>query len=121
MKRLFGWYLIVVGIAVGLQFFLEFTYDHTLVMKVWFVLDWFSVVGYAICLYASFRHLRESGDDVWSKMSSHVVFYVSFGLALAFTHNFLANIFGNHDDLLFWKFINIVQVPLFLAIGWRLR
>lgn len=117
MKQILGWYLIVVSVAVGLQFCLEFTYELSLAMKVWFVLDWFSAIGYAICLWANFRSMTYRNCDVFSSL----LFYATIGLALAFVHNFMGNIFGNQDDLQFWKFINVLQVPLFLAVGWSLR
>ena len=124
-NRLLGWYLIGVALAIGAHFMLEFTYEKAPVspMDVWFVLDWFSLVGFAICLFANFRY-KESFHDIqevtWQKIASNTAFYITVGLALAFAHNFIANLAGGKDDLLLWKFINVVQIPLFAATGWRM-
>lgn len=125
LARIAGYYLIGVALAIGAQFILEMTYESAAITprEVWFVLDWFSLVGFAICVYANFRYKQQSRgnqDVTWERMASNTAFYISIGLALAFLHNFVGNLAGGKDDLLFWKFINAVQVPLFLATGWRM-
>lgn len=125
IARLFGLYLIAVAIAVGVQFTVEFLYESAPVSpaRIWFILDWFSLVGFVACIVANFRYkesVRDQDEAVWQKMASNTAFYVSVALALAFIHNFVASLAGGNDDLLFWKFINAIQVPLFAATGWRL-
>lgn len=123
---LFGGYLIALAFVTAIQFSLEFIYETAPItsLQVWFVLDWFSLVGYVICIPANFLYLLRScngNDDVtWAKLASNIAFYVSVGLALAFIHNFVGNLAGGKDDLLFWKFVNVVQIPLFAATGYRL-
>ena len=126
LARIAGYYLIGVALAIGAQFILEMTYESAPITprEVWFVLDWFSLVGFAICVYANFRYKQDNVAELrmvtWERIASNSAFYISVGLALAFLHNFVGNLAGGKDDLLFWKFINAVQVPLFLATGWRM-
>lgn len=120
-RKLSGFYLILVALVVATQFTIEFTYPSSL--KVWFVLDWFSLVGYAICVIVNLRAMFSYSDSRIHRLErlvSSVVFYVTLGLTYAFLHNFVGNLVGSKDDLLFWKFINSVQIPLFLATGLRL-
>ena len=123
--RITGQYLIVVALAVGAQFILETTYASASItpQQVWMKLDWFSMVGFVLCSGFNLAYMRECerGDaDVWRKFSSSTAFYASIILALAFAHNFVASLAAGSDDLLFWKFINATQVPLFAATGVRL-
>ena len=123
--RLLGWYLIAVALAIAVQFTLELTYETAAITpkQVWFVLDWFSGVGFAVCIFANFRYMRScrnNSDAIWEKLASNTAFYLTIGLTLAFVHNFVGSLAGGKDDLLFWKFINVVQIPLFAATGIRL-
>lgn len=125
LNLLFGVYLIALAIIIAIQFSVEFVYESAPItsLQVWFVLDWFSLIGFAICVPANYLYMRSSnGNDAitWTKFASNIAFYVSVGLALAFIHNFVGNLAGGKDDLLFWKFINVVQIPLFAATGYRL-
>ena len=125
LNLLLGVYLIALAIVIAFQFSVEFVYETAPItsLQVWFILDWFSLVGFVICVLANFLYMRScNGDDdlTWAKLVSNIAFYVSVGLALAFIHNFVGNLAGGKDDLLFWKFINVVQVPLFAATGYRL-
>ncbi|MXW53636.1 MAG: hypothetical protein F4X44_12905 [Gammaproteobacteria bacterium] len=125
IARLFGWYLITVALAVGVHFIVEFLYDSPPFTphRIWFILDWFSLVGFLACIVAHFRYkesVRDRQEAVWEKISSNAAFYLSIALALAFIHNFVGSLAGGNDDLLFWKFINAIQVPLFAATGWKL-
>ncbi len=120
-----GQYLIVVALAVGAQFILETAYESASITpkQVWMTLDWFSLAGFVLCSAFNLAYMRECvrGDaDVWKKFSSGTAFYASIILTLAFAHNFVASLAGGSDDLLFWKFINAAQVPLFFATGMRL-
>lgn len=125
VHRIAGSYLIVVALAVAVQFTLEYTYESAKLSpkQVWMILDWFSLVGFVLCSSLNFVYLRECSDhdvEVWKKFSSSVAFYTSIVLTLAFVHNFAASLAAGADDLLFWKFINAAQVPLFVATGVRL-
>ena len=120
-----GVYLIVVALGVAIQFIFESTYQSAEIspQQVWMVLDWFSFVGFALCSGLNFVYLRECSNrdvEVWKKVCSSAAFYTSIVLTLAFVHNFVASLAAGTDDLLFWKFINAVQIPLFLATGVRL-
>ena len=125
LNLLLGVYLIALAIIIAIQFSVEFVYESAPItsLQVWFVLDWFSLVGFAICVPTNYLYMRScNGSDTitWTKLASNIAFYVSVGLALAFIHNFVGNLAGGKDDLLFWKFINVVQIPLFAATGYRL-
>lgn len=125
IARLFGWYLITVALAVGVHFTVEFLYDSPPFTphRIWFILDWFSLVGFLACIIANYRYkvsVRDRQEAVWEKIASNTAFYLSIALALAFIHNFVGTLAGGRDDLLFWKFINAIQVPLFAATGWKL-
>lgn len=125
LNLFFGVYLIALAIIIAIQFSVEFVYESAPItsLQVWFVLDWFSLVGFAICVPTNYLYMRScNGSDTitWTKLASNIAFYVSVGLALAFVHNFVGNLAGGKDDLLFWKFINVVQIPLFAATGYRL-
>ncbi|MCY4421218.1 MAG: hypothetical protein OXC42_08265 [Gammaproteobacteria bacterium] len=120
-----GQYLIVVALAVSTQFILETTYESASITpkQVWLTLDWFSLAGFMLCCGFNLAYMRGCvrGDaDVWKKFSSSTAFYASVILTLAFVHNFVASLAAGSDDLLFWKFINATQVPLFFATGMRL-
>lgn len=125
LNLLLGVYLIALAIVIAIQFSVEFAYESAPItpLQVWFVLDWFSLVGFVICVPVNYLYLRSCNGNVdvtWTKLASSIAFYVSVGLALAFIHNFVGNLAGGKDDLLFWKFINVVQIPLFAATGYRL-
>lgn len=125
-NRILGVYLVALAVVIAVQFSVELTYVSAPVtsLQVWFVLDWFSLVGFVICVATNFLYMRaynkDSENDTWKKLASSTAFYISVGLALAFIHNFVGNLAGGKDDLLFWKFINVVQIPLFAATGFRL-
>ena len=121
--RITGQILIAVALAVAVQFVLESTYASAspTPLQVWRVLDWFSLAGFVLCCIFNFAYLRAcAGGEVWGRIASSVAFYASVVLTLAFVHNFVASLASGSDDLLFWKFINAVQVPLFAATGLRL-
>lgn len=124
--RIFGGYLLLVALAVGAQFTVELLYESSTSItppQVWFVLDWFSLVGFVLCISMNFHYMNSVGNSqnsAWEKFASNTAFYLSVALALAFVHNFVGSLAGGKDDLLFWKFINAIQVPLFAATGWRL-
>ncbi|MDE0646058.1 MAG: hypothetical protein OXH84_07485 [Gammaproteobacteria bacterium] len=123
INRFCGVYLVGVALVIFAQFLLEFTYELESVMRVWFILDWFSLAGFGMCVLANGCYMRAHLDETsvtWKKLSSTVLFYISAGTTIAFLHNFAADLFGNNDDLLFWKFINVVQIPLFAVTGCRL-
>lgn len=125
LGRILGSYLIVLAVVIAIQFTVELTYESAQItsIQVWFVLDWFSLVGFVICVAANFLYMRSNHDGEtikWDKLASSIAFYVSIGLTLAFLHNFVGTLVGGKDDLLFWKFINVVQIPLFAATGFRL-
>ncbi|MCY3885333.1 MAG: hypothetical protein OXG24_10530 [Gammaproteobacteria bacterium] len=126
LSRISGWYLLFVAAAVGIQFMVELLYESSTSItppQVWFVLDWFSLVGFVVCISANFHYMNSKGsgqDVVWERIASNTAFYLSIALTLAFVHNFFGSLAGGKDDLLFWKFINVIQVPLFAATGWRL-
>ena len=118
LRLLSSFYLFVVALATAIQFSTEFIYASAL--EVWFILDWFSLIGYALCLVASARYAyaaRLDGVSLGDRIISNTMLYISIGLFCAFMHNFVGNLVGNKDDLLFWKFINTVQIPLFIGIG----
>ncbi|MYD46614.1 MAG: hypothetical protein F4W92_09695 [Gammaproteobacteria bacterium] len=124
-NRIFGAYLIALAVIIAIQFTVELTYESAQItsLQVWFVLDWFSLIGFVICVAVNFLYMRSSngGDSItWEKLTSSVLFYISVGLSLAFLHNFVGTLVGGKDDLLFWKFINVVQIPLFAATGFRI-
>jgi len=124
-RQIAGAYLVVVALGVAAQFVLEYTYESAEISpsQVWMILDWFSLVGFVLCSGLNFVYLRECScddADVWEKLCSGIAFYTSIVLTLAFVHNFVASLAAGADDLLFWKFINMVQVPLFVATGVRL-
>ena len=119
--RIAGLYLMAVALAVAVQFVLESTYASAspTPAQVWRVLDWFSLAGFALCCIFNFAYMRAM-DEVWGRIASGVAFYASVVLTLAFIHNFVASLASGSDDILFWKFINAAQVPLFAATGARL-
>ena len=124
-NRIFGAYLIALAVVIAIQFTVELTYESAQItsLQVWFVLDWFSLVGFVICVVVNFLYMRSNNDVdsiTWDKLASSIAFYVSVGLTMAFLHNFVGTLVGGKDDLLFWKFINVVQIPLFAATGFRL-
>lgn len=121
--RIAGLYLMAVALAVAVQFVLESTYASAspTPAQVWRVLDWFSLAGFALCCIFNFAYMRAvTEDEVWGRIASSVAFYASVVLTLAFIHNFVASLASGSDDILFWKFINATQVPLFAATGARL-
>lgn len=121
LNRIFGAYLFALAIVIAVQFTVEFLYASAL--EVWFVLDWFTLVGFMIVVASNFLYMRfhGTGNEVtWGRIASSTAFYISLGLTLAFLHNFVANLAGSKDDMLFWKFINVVQIPLFATTGFRL-
>lgn len=125
LSRLFGWYLIALAAVIAVQFTVEFTYENASItsIQVWHVLDWFSLVGFAICVGANFLYMhnyKSISELTWQKFASNTAFYVSIVLTLAFMHNFVGMLAGGKDDLLFWKFINAIQIPLFATTGFRL-
>lgn len=125
LSRLFGWYLIALAAVIAVQFSIEFTYENASItsIQVWHVLDWFSLVGFAICVGANFLYMynyKSNSELTWERFASNTAFYVSIALTLAFLHNFVGMLAGGKDDLLFWKFINAIQIPLFAATGFRL-
>lgn len=125
LNRIFSAYLIALAVVIAIQFTVELTYESAQItsIQVWFVLDWFSLVGFVICVAGNFLYMRSSNDGdsiTWDKLASSIAFYVSVGLTMAFLHNFVGTLVGGKDDLLFWKFINVVQIPLFAATGFRL-
>lgn len=125
VSRLFGWYLIALAAVIAVQFSIEFTYENASItsIQVWHVLDWFSLVGFAVCVGANFLYMHNYtsiSELTWQKFASNTAFYVSIALTLAFLHNFVGMLAGGKDDLLFWKFINAIQIPLFAATGFRL-
>ncbi len=124
-NRILGAYLIALAVVIAIQFTVELTYESAQItsLQVWFVLDWFSLVGFVICVVVNFLYMRSNNDVdsiTWDKLASSIAFYVSVGLTMAFLHNFVGTLVGGKDDLLFWKFINVVQMPLFAATGFRL-
>ncbi len=124
-NRLLGWYLIVLAAVIAVQFTIEFTYENASItsIQVWHVLDWFSLVGFAVCVCTNLlymRNYRSVSELTWQKFASNTAFYLSIALTLAFLHNFVGMLAGGKDDLLFWKFINAIQIPLFAATGFRL-
>lgn len=123
--RILGIYLVALAVVIAIQFTVELAYESAPItsLQVWLVLDWFSLVGFVICVAMNFLYLRSSDNTdtvTCEKLTSSVAFYISVGLALAFAHNFVGTLVGGKDDLLFWKFINVVQIPLFAATGFRL-
>ncbi|MYC24571.1 MAG: hypothetical protein F4X56_01465 [Gammaproteobacteria bacterium] len=125
LNKILGVYLIALAVVIAIQFAVELTYESAQIssLQVWFVLDWFSLVGFVTCVSMNFLYMRASNDSdsvTWNKLASSIAFYISVGLAMAFLHNFVGTLVGGKDDLLFWKFINVVQVPLFAATGFRL-
>lgn len=123
--RVLGVYLVALAIVIAIQFSVELLYESAPItsLQVWFVLDWFSLTGFVICVAMNLLYMRScrGGDSgTWEKLASSIAFYISIALAMAFLHNFVGNLAGGKDDLLFWKFINVVQIPLFAATGFRL-
>ena len=125
LNRIIGSYLIALAVVIAIQFSVELAYESAQIssLQVWLVLDWFSLVGFVICVAVNFLYMRSNNDIdpiTWDKLASSIAFYVSVGLTMAFVHNFVGTLVGGKDDLLFWKFINVVQIPLFAATGFRL-
>ena len=66
IARFFGWYLIAVALAVGVHFTVEFLYDSPPFTphRIWFILDWFSLVGFLACIVANFRYKQSVRDEI---------------------------------------------------------
>ena len=125
LNRIIGFYLITVAGVIAVQFSVELVYESAPIspLQVWFVIDWFSLIGFVMCVWVNALYMRtfKNGDSAtWGRVASSSAFYLSIALALAFLHNFVGSLAVGKDDLLFWKFINVVQIPLFAATGFRL-
>ena len=124
-QRVLAVYLLVVGLAVAVNFVATPFYheggdDYT----VWDILNWFMAAAMVIAVVASFIEKRrscEAGDDLKRHVDANVVFYASVVVLLLFLANAGANLTG-HDsesgDV--WSAVDAAMPVLLGVVGVRL-
>lgn len=127
LKQLVSVYLLVVGIAVAVQFIIfPFYEDHDSDLAVWRVLDWFMAAGLLLALLGTFLRKRafdaSAGDDAhWRDyVEVNGLFYAVVALAIAFFPNWFAFEWGSGGDSTIWHLIDTAMPILFVMVGLRL-
>lgn len=127
-NRLIGLYLVVVGVAVALQFVLYPLYGNSTDagITIWLTLDWFMALGLVLGLYTTSQRMQaDKGDgNGCSSTSAPLMFYGTAILALAFFPNWFGEAFTQHANdaaaWTIWHLIDSVLPVLFVAEGRRL-
>ena len=130
LKQLVAVYLLLVGLAVAVQFIIfPFYEDHDSDLTVWKVLDWFMAVALVLAVAGAFLRKRafdaSSRDDVhWREyVEVNGLFYGVLALTLAFFPNWFWVEWGTYPERaswVVWHAIDTAMPILFVALGLRL-
>lgn len=125
LSKVAGIYLLIVALLAGLQFIFQPTYTEIAGFsdgQIWGFLDWFLAVGVIISVFVLGRSFLQDSTSGSNLTITSVLLFVSVGVGLAFFHNWAATLAGTGDaaNESFWKFIDAIIVPAFLATGWCL-
>lgn len=128
-RTIIGWVLILIAIAVSVQFAVQTLYDAA--GDVWFWIDIAMLLAVLFSLGASFAAKRvfdsnPDNDGAFNRayFETNVRFYASLALALLFAYNwlnFIVNGFeeaATYDDYsIVWTVIDILVVALSYSLG----
>ena len=126
LKQLASVYLILVGLAVAVQFIIfPFYEEHDADLVVWRTLDWFMAAGLLLALVGTFLRKREfaasTDDPSWREyVEVNGLFYGVVALTLAFLPNWFAVEWGSGGDFTIWHIIDTAMPILFVVVGLRL-
>jgi hypothetical protein len=128
LKQVVSVYLILVGLAVAIQFVIfPFYEEHDSDLIVWRTLDWFMAAGLLLALAGAFLRKRAfdaSGDDPgWREyVEVNGLFYAVLALSLAFFPNWFAIEWSSNDALVNWTIWHVIDTALpilFVVLGLR--
>ena len=125
LKKIAGIYMVLVAIAVGVQFVISPFVDNAEAnYPIWSVLNWFMTPCVVFALISSFSDQRtflNSGDleNTVQYIRVKAMLYSSGMLTLMYLWNWLAD-FYNSDITVMWGFIDPLFVMVCGTIGVRL-
>ena len=75
LPRILGFYLVSLAVVIAIQFSVELIYESAPIspLEVWFVLDWFSLIGFTICVFVNFLYMssyKHIDTVTWGKLAS---------------------------------------------------
>ena len=125
LSKVFGAFLLVVAVVLGLQFIFENAYTGLAGFStdaIWAGINFFTAAGLLICIVTNGRlsHLASRGNS--SSLAANLLFYFSLTVGLAFFHNWVARLADNSSEVhtFIWAIVDATAVPIFIATGWRL-
>ena len=127
-NRLIGVYLVIVGIAVAVQFVLYPLYGHSsdAGINIWLTLDWLMALGLILALITTNQRRQMGKGDGASRgpTGANVMFYGTAMLALAFFPNWFGEAFTEHSNVdtawTIWHLIDSALPLVFITEGRRL-
>ena len=127
-NRLLGLYLVLVGLAVAVQFVLYPLYGPgtDAGIAIWLALDWFMALGLLVGLYTTNQRRQASNSDENSCCSTaaNVMFFGTAILALAYFPNWFGEAFTEHSNVnaawTVWHLIDSILPVVFITEGRRL-
>ena len=128
-KQLVSVYLLLVGLAVAVQFFIfPFYEDRDTDLSVWRVLDWLMAVGLVLAVAVAYLRKRafdaSAGDDApWRQyVEVNGLFYAMVALTLAFFPAWFWVEWGTYPERaswVIWHMIDTALPILFVVHGLR--
>ena len=125
--RVFSLYLLLMALAVGVNFAITPIYDDgSTGYPVWSAFNWAMAAALVIALVATGCAWARQGDaasenpgvKVW--LQTNMRFYASLVLTLCFLNNWLADLIRDSADGFAWFFIDGGFVAVTLSVGLRL-
>lgn len=100
VKRAFGYILIILGLAVAVQFLTSEIYDDDAANQVWNILNYFMAIGVIAALIFSYLRARDAdGSDLKEWIASSAMFIASAALLLMYIEQWFAwEIFVDEGD-----------------------
>ena len=128
-KTIIGWVLILISIAVGVQYAVQTLYDGA--VDVWFWIDIAMLLAVLFSLGASFAAKRafdsnSDNDGAFNRayFETNVRFYAALALAMMFSYNWLNFVINGAEDAsktddysIVWTAVDILVVALSCSLG----
>ncbi len=128
LKQLTSAYLLVIGVAVAVQFLIfPFYEDHDSDLTVWRILDWLMAAGLLLALLGTFLRKRAfdgaGGDAGWREyVEVNGLFYAVLALSLAFFPGWFWVEWGTNPERASWVIWHLIDTALpilFVVTGLR--